>query len=635
VTLSGGTATCAYSTLPAGTDIVTATYSGDANFASSSGTVSQTVIKATTTTTVTSSLNPSSFNQQITFTATVTGQFGGTPTGTVTFSDGSTTLGASPLSGGMAAFSTAALAAGLHSVNAVYSGDSNFLGASGSLNQTVNQASTTLALGSSVNPSGFGQPVTLKATITPQYGGQASGTITFKDGSTTLGSSTMSGNVASLTTSGLAIGTHSITAIYSGDSNFMGSTSRVLSQVVQGPTVKLSPPSLTFPMQVVFTTSAAQTVTLSNTGLGILVVKSIAVPGPFTQTHTCGTTVNPSASCTISVTFKPSTAGIKSGTLSITDNASDSPQKVSLKGTGIAFTFSPTSLTFATQLLGTSSAAKTVTLTNHGTATVSISGITTSGDYSKTTTCGTSLAGGVSCTISVTFKPDAIGTRTGVLTIEDADPSSPQKVSLTGVGTVVSLSPSSLTFATQLVGTISNSKPVTVTNHGSTALSNSGISISGNFAQNHTCGSSLAAGASCTINVFFTPTAIGTRTGTLSVNDNGGGSPQKVTVSGTGTVVTLSPTSLSFGNQTVGTTSAAKTVTVTNHGSTTLGISGIAATGDFQEINACGPSLSAGASCQIKVTFSPTVKGTRTGTLSVSDNGGGSPQKVSLTGTGT
>jgi hypothetical protein len=535
----------------------------------------------------------------------------------------------------MATFSTAVLAAGVHSINAVYSGDSNFLGGSGSLSQTVNKASTIGKLASSVNPSGFGEPITMKAMIATQFGGQASGSITFKDGATTLGSSTVSGNVASLTTSSLAIGTHSITGVYGGNSNFTGSTSTVLSQIVQGPTVKLSKTTLTFPMQLVFTTGTAQTVTLTNGGPGILDVKSIAVTGPFAQTHSCGTTVNPSGSCTISVTFKPTIAGAQSGTLSITDNAGGSPQKVTLKGTGIAITFSPTSLTFATQLVGTSSAPKIVTLTNHGTAAVSISGITTSGDYSKTTTCGTSLAGGATCTISVTFKPTAIGTRTGLLTIQDADPSSPQKVSLTGVGTVVSLSPSSLTFATQLVGTVSNSKPMTVTNHGTTALSISGISTSGNFAQSHTCGSSLAAGASCTINVFFTPTAIGTRTDTLSVSDNGGGSSQKVTLSGTGTVVNLSPTSLSFGNQALGTTSAAKTVTVTNHGSTTLSISGIGATGDFQEINACGTSLSGGASCQIEVTFSPTVKGTRTGTLSVSDNGGGSPQKVSLTGNGT
>jgi hypothetical protein len=439
VTLGGGTATCAYSALPVGSDVITATYSGDANFAPSSGTISQTVQQASTTTVVTSSLNPSAFNQQVTFTATVTGQFGGTPTGTATFSDGSTPLGMSPLSGGMAAFSTAVLAAGLHSINAVYSGDSNFLGSSASLNQTVNQASTTLALGSSVNPSGFGQPVTLTATISTQYGGQASGTINFKDGSTRLGSFTVSGNVARLTTSSLAIGTHSITAIYNGNLNFVGSTSPVLSQVVQGPTVRLSPTSLTFSTQVVFTASKAKTVKLSNTGLGVLTIKSIAMTGLFSQTHTCGTTVNPGGSCTISVTFKPTTIGTLTGSVSVTDNAPGSPQKLALKGTGTYIKLTPTSVNFGNQPDGTKSLAKSITLTNEGGVAVDITGISITGtnasDFAQTHTCGTSVASGSSCFIKVTFTPSATGTRTAQVSISDSGGGSPQKAGLIGTGT--------------------------------------------------------------------------------------------------------------------------------------------------------------------------------------------------------
>ena len=190
-----------------------------------------------TTTTLSSSLNPSTFNQQVTFTATVTGQSGGTPTGSVTFSDGSMPLGTSPLSGSTATVSTAALTAGTHSITAVYSG--NFSGSSASLNQTVNQASTTLVLTSSSNPSALGQLVIFTAAITSQYGGQAPGTVTFKDGATVLGSSAVSGNVASLTTSGLAIGTNSITAVYSGGGNFTGSTSNTVSQVVSKATTTL------------------------------------------------------------------------------------------------------------------------------------------------------------------------------------------------------------------------------------------------------------------------------------------------------------------------------------------------------------------------------------------------------------
>ena len=181
---------------------------------------------------IASSSNPSVFEQSVTFTATVTPQGSGTPTGTIKFSDGSTTLGTSTLIGGIATFTTTGLAVGLHSINAVYSGDSNFGGSSASLNQKVNQASTTLTLVTSVNPSRLGQPVTFTATITPQYSGQASGTVTFKDGATTLGSGAVSGNLASLTTSSLAMGTHFMTAVYGGDSNFTGGTSETWAQVV-------------------------------------------------------------------------------------------------------------------------------------------------------------------------------------------------------------------------------------------------------------------------------------------------------------------------------------------------------------------------------------------------------------------
>lgn len=153
--LAGEVAICAYTSLPAGTDTVTANYSGDANFAAGSGSVVQNVSEAATTTTLAPSLNPSLFSQQVTFTATVTGQFGGTPTGTITFSDGSTTLSTVPLSGGVATFSTAALPVGLNSITAVYSGDTNFVG------------DTSTALAENVGTLG---PVSLQANIAGSSG---------------------------------------------------------------------------------------------------------------------------------------------------------------------------------------------------------------------------------------------------------------------------------------------------------------------------------------------------------------------------------------------------------------------------------------------------------------------------------
>ena len=201
------------------------------------------------------------------------------------------------------------------------------------------------------------------------------------------------------------------------------------------------------------------------------------------------------------------------------------------------------------------------------------------------------------------------------------------------------LSPTSLTFSTQAIGTTSAANAITLKNTGATSLTITGIAITGtnagDFAQTHTCGGSLAAGASCSISATFKPTASGTRTAALSVTDNAAGSPQKVPLSGIGTTAKLSPASLHFA-ATIGHTSLAKTVTLTNVGATTLTITGITITGtnagDFAQTHTCASSLAAGASCIISVTFKPTATGCRTAALSVSDNAAGSPQTVALSG---
>jgi len=201
----------------------------------------------------------------------------------------------------------------------------------------------------------------------------------------------------------------------------------------------------------------------------------------------------------------------------------------------------------------------------------------------------------------------------------------------------VSLSPTSLSFGNQPVGTPSAAQPVTLTNSGTAALTITSIAATGDYSETNTCGSSLAAGAKCTINVTFHPTAAGTRSGQLTITDNASGSPQKVTLSGVGTtlVVSVSPTSLAFGNQTVGTTSSAKTVTLKNTGTAPLTISSIMATVDYAETNTCGSSLAAGGSCTISVTFHPTAKGTRPGAVIITDNAScEGTQAVTLTGVG-
>jgi len=237
------------------------------------------------------------------------------------------------------------------------------------------------------------------------------------------------------------------------------------------------------------------------------------------------------------------------------------------------------------------------------------------------------------------------------LSITDNASGSPQGTIFFRRGTpAVSLSPTSLAFGSQHVGTPSTARTVTLSNTGNAALSMTSLAVKGtnssNFAQTSTCGRSVAAGAHCTISVTFKPSASGSRTAYLSITDNARGSPQKVTLSGTGTLTAaaapvdgLSPTSLAFGNQSVGTTSTAQTATLSNTGNAALSITSLALTGtnasDFAQTNTCGSSVAASANCTISVTFKPAASGSRTASVSITDNASGSPQAVSLSGTGT
>jgi len=299
---------------------------------------------------------------------------------------------------------------------------------------------------------------------------------------------------------------------------------------------------------------------------------------------------------------------------------------------------SSTSLNFGNELVGTTSATNKVTFSNPSGPALTISSIAVTGtnatDFSQTNTCGTGLAAGASCTITVTFKPTQTGPRTASVTITDNAAGSPQTISLSGTGLVpgpnATLSPTSLTFATQFVGTSSSAQSVMLTNYGKMALSIASIAASGDFSQTNTCGSSLAAEASCTISVTFKPTQSGSRTGAVSITDNAPGSPQTVSLTGTGTVVEFNPASLNFGS--VGIGSKMLTTTLSNTGNTALRISSITITGStaFSQTNTCGTSVAAGGSCTITVTFRPAKN--QSGDVSVSDNGGGSPQQVPLSG---
>ena len=236
--LSNGTVSIAVSSLSTGSHSMTAAYQGSGVFApSTSAPLSQIVTVATTATSLTSSLNPAGTNQSVTFTATVTSQYGGAATGSVTFSSGSQTLGTASLSGNTAVLATSFSSAGTYSISAKYNGDGNNSASTSSTLSQVIIASTTTSLVSSLNPSVVGQAVTFTATVSSSSGVPPNGeTITFKNGSSILGTSPLSGGTASLTTSSLAAGIYTITASYPGDANFAASTSPGLRQVVNSTT---------------------------------------------------------------------------------------------------------------------------------------------------------------------------------------------------------------------------------------------------------------------------------------------------------------------------------------------------------------------------------------------------------------
>ena len=308
-------------------------------------------------------------------------------------------------------------------------------------------------------------------------------------------------------------------------------------------------------------------------------------------------------------------------------------------------TLSPTSLAFSGQVVGVASTPQAITVINSQNVTLNIGSITFTGtnssDFSETNSCAGGVPPGGTCTISVTFTPSALGTRSATLNVNDDGSNSPQTASLTGTGIApVTLSTSSIGLGSVLVGSSATAKPVTLTNNQNVPLTNINISISGAtaYSQVNTCGTSIPANGQCTITVTFTPTIAGSQTGTVNISDSASNSPQTIALMGMGTLpVSLNPVSLNFGNQLVGKTSAGKNITVTNHEGVTVTFTSIAIFGtnrsDFSQSNNC-TSLLPGATCTVTVTFTPSAIGARTATLTLSDTGTNSPQKAKLSGTG-
>lgn len=494
---------------------------------------------------------------------------------------------------------------------------------SGPINFTLlNNGNAPLSIFSITTYSPFGQTNTcpavlavgascvIQVTFTPTAGGSPSGTL-------------------SLVTDG-ANGT--VTASLNGTA-------------IVGPVISISPNALSFGT-VIVGNSQTQIVTVSNTGDQPLRIYSLDTSANFTQTNNCLPSIAPAGICSINVAFAPTARGNISGSLMIFNDPAGNPMTVPLTGTAIApvASVSPATMTFASQLLGTTSAVQSVTLSNTGDVPLSITSIVTPTPFAQTNNCGMSLAAGASCAINLTFAPTARGTASGNLAVFVADPATGQIVALsgTGIAPTASLSPASLSFPMQRDGTANSQQVVTLSNTGNSTLTISSIGIAGAtvFSQANNCPRTLAAGSSCSINVSFLPVQNGAYSGSVVVTDDSGavsGSQQSVSITGSSgsSTANFSPAGVTFGTTTVGMSSTAAAVTITNSGTMPLNISSISTSGDFSQSNNCASSVAPGGNCVVNVVFAPTTGGSRTGALTLtSDAQNGTVQAVSLSGTG-
>jgi hypothetical protein len=323
--------------------------------------------------------------------------------------------------------------------------------------------------------------------------------------------------------------------------------------VAASPIANLSPASLTFGTLAIGTTSGLQPITLRNLGSAALTLSQITFTGPdaasfavATAGTTCpiGSTVAIGANCLVQIAFAPQTSGAKNATVNFIDNAAGSPQPIALAGTAIApmLQISPVALTFAPQSVGTASPSQTMTLSSTGTSSVTINGVAITGpnasDFIENGNCSAVLGAGESCQVTVIFKPIAAGNRSASISISDNAAGDPHSVSLTGTATqaAVSLSPSTVNFANQLVGAASPPVAITATNTGTGALVIGSISFSGanptDFLEKDTCQVPIVPAATCTINVTFKPTTVGPRSVSIVVADNAPNTPQSLPLTG-------------------------------------------------------------------------------------------------------
>ncbi len=416
--------------------------------------------------------------------------------------------------------------------------------------------------------------------------------------------------------------------------------------------------------QVASGQSLSQTLTLTNPNTSPITIRRVTSEWPFLTSTTCGTTLDPSQTCTVTITYSPLNQAVTgtispasntdTGSLVIESDALTSPDLIDLTGTAapilvsapnniaplVSFTASQSSLTFAATAVGNISPPQTVTLNNTGTKTIHITALQTTPDFTVANPCAV-LVPGASCTLTVTFTPQLAGSRISALEISSDSSTALDFISLLGTAepSTLNFSPASLDFGTVLVGDTSRLS-TQITNSGHTSAIFNGITATGDYnTTSGTCpapGGTLAASTSCTIQAVFTPTASGTRTGVIHVASSLSTLPLTVPLTGVGSQSHLqaSPTSLDFGSLAVG-SPANLSLTLSNTGTASVTNLRLAITSDYAITVPCSvTTLTPGASCTVTITFTPTILGPRTGTLTLTNADSNSTTVLPLTGTG-
>ncbi len=560
-------------------------------------------------------------NQSVSFTAQFTPTISGAASGSITVSSTASNSTLSiPLSGSGTQGSLTAnpLTVGFGNVMVGANGTSSVtLTNSGSASISISQANVS---GTGFSISGMATPMTLAA------GQGISFTAKFAP-----------------TAAGAATGSISLTSNSPNSPLVIGLTG---TGVASQPQITINPTSISFGNEIVGS-SMSQTVSVSNPGNAALTVSQLAVSGPGYKVNgpTMPMTINAGSSASFSAVFAPTSAGSASGSISVVSNAAGSPATIAMSGTGTASQLgaSPSAVAFGSVSTG-SMGSQTITLTNSGSASLTISQATASGAGFGITGIATPLTinPGQVATFTAQFAPTSAGNATGSISIVSSAPNSPLTIALTGTGTQpqIAATPSTAAFGNVSTGT-SNSQTITVSNGGSASLSISSVSVTG--AGFNISGISapltIAAGKNATFNAVFAPATAGAVSGSITLANNSPNSPMSIPLSGTGIASTkllgLSTTSLSFGNVNDG-SSSSLSVALTNNGNANVTISNVGANSAAFSASGVtsGEMLTPNQSVTVTVLFAPSTAGAVNGSVTISSDATNSPATISVSGTG-